>query len=345
MIEAWAIRIPKRQGEEMRQDLIRNGFLAGNLRPRAEGADLLIPVTKSPPGTERALFGEVQATPPLPRHEQVGGIAIMQENDPQGAELILAARPSTHTVLYAEGAVEGEFRTKTFTILAGTPTTRTCCTEYGYRFTVDLSSAYFSSRLATERQRIRSMMKDGEAICDMFCGVGPFPITLANKAGWILACDKNPEAIHLLIENLATNRTGNVLPMLGDAARLGDIFGERFDRVLMNLPLIAHQFLRTAAILTRPGGTIHLYALQEREGEYTDQIRSIIPNSTINERFLRSYSAGRWHAVYDIKKERLDRDELRPVMDDPGRAILGDHPEDGFDLHPDAHLGRVADHL
>ncbi|MCP1715814.1 tRNA (guanine37-N1)-methyltransferase [Methanocalculus alkaliphilus] len=304
MIEAWAVRIPKRQGEERRRELIQDGVIAGHLRPEADGDDLLIPVTESPPGTERALFREMQTAPPLPRHEQVGGIAIIQENDPRGAERILAARPSTHTVLHAEGAVEGEFRTKTFSVLAGIPTTRTTYPEYGHRFTIDLSSAYFSSRLATERQRIRSMMNDGEAVCDMFCGVGPFPIILADRAGWILACDKNPGAIHLLIENLTRNRTRNVLPMLGDAARLGDIFGERFDRVLMNLPLIAHQFLQTATVLTRPGGTIHLYALQEREGEYRDLIQSIIPESTINERFLRSYSAGKWHAVYDIRKKK-----------------------------------------
>lgn len=302
-METWAVRVKRQNGETKRQELIRDGTLDRTRRPIADGADLLIPVTGSPPGTERATFPEMQTRTTLPRHEQVGGIAIMQEHDPEGAELILAARPSTHTVLYADGAVEGEFRTKSFTVLAGTPTTRTLCTEYNHRFTVDLSSAYFSSRLATERQRIRSLIREGEVICDMFCGVGPFPITFADRAAWILACDKNPSAIHLLRENLATNHSKNILPMLGDARHLSELFPGRFDRVMMNLPFIAHEFLSVADQITRADGTIHLYALQEKEGEYTDQIRSKIQDCTITERFLRSYSAGRWHAVYDIKKK------------------------------------------
>ncbi len=302
MKEGWAVRVQKVEGENRRQELIAGDMLDRTLRPRAEGSDLLIPVTGSPPGTERALFEEIQAPPPLPRHEQVGGIVIMQEKDVSGAEEILKRRPSTHTVLYSDGAVEGEFRTKSFTTLAGVPTTRTTISEYGHRLTIDLSQAYFSSRLATERQRIRSAVQEGEVICDMFCGVGPFPIVLAEQASWILACDKNPSAIHLLRENLLTNHTKCVLPMLGDARRLGELFPGTFDRVLMNLPMIAADFLPVADQITKPGGTIHLYALQEEEGEYRERIGSVIPGCTINERFLRSYSAGRWHAVYDIKK-------------------------------------------
>lgn len=302
MKEGWAVRVQKVEGERRRQELIAGNTLDRTLRPRAEGSELLIPVTGSPPGTERALFEEIQAPPTLPRHEQVGGIAIMQENDVSGAEEILKGRPSTHTVLYSDGAVEGEFRTRSFTTLAGIPTTRTTISEYGHRLTIDLSHAYFSSRLATERQRIRSTVQEGEVICDMFCGVGPFPIALSDRASWILACDKNPAAIHLLRENLLANHTDNVLPMLGDARRLGELFRGTFNRVLMNLPMIAIDFLPVADQITKPGGTIHLYALQEEEGEYTETIQSVIQECTITERYLRSYSAGRWHAVYDIKK-------------------------------------------
>ncbi len=304
MKEGWGVRVHKVEGETKRQELIAGSTLDRTLRPRADGSDLLIPVTGSPPGTERALFEEIQVPPPLPRHDQVGGIMIMQENDVAGAEELLKARPSTHTVLYSDGAVEGEFRTKSFITLAGTPTTRTSISEYGHRLTIDLSQAYFSSRLATERQRIRSIVQEGEVICDMFCGVGPFPIALSDRASWILACDKNPAAIHLLRENLQSNHTECVLPMLGDARRLGELFPFTFDRVLMNLPMIAIDFLPIADQITKPDGTIHLYALQEEEGKYRETIRSVISDCTITERFLRSYSAGRWHAVYDIKKDQ-----------------------------------------
>lgn len=301
MIPAWAVRVQKQDGEITRQKLIESGTLDTTLRPEPDGPDLLIPATRSPPGTERALFHPVRKHPPLPRHEQVGGIAIMQEADHKGAEQILAARPSTHTVLCSEGPIEGEYRTKNFTFLAGIPTTKTTCIEYGHRFTIDLSTAYFSPRLATERQRIRSSISEGETVCDMFCGVGPFAITVADRAQWVLACDKNPYAIHLLRENLAGNHIRNILPMFGDARSLGSLFPARFDRILMNLPLIAHAFLPVATRIIRPYGTIHLYVLQEREEEYSDVIDECLPGAPVTERYLRSYSAGRWHAVYDIR--------------------------------------------
>ena len=141
-----------------------------------------------------------RAATPLPRHELVGGIAILQEEDSAGAEKILASRPSLHTVVYAKGEVSGEYRTRDLVILAGKPTTRTQVTEHGCRFTVDLAGAYFSARLSTERQRILDQVQEGEVIFDMFAGVGPFAITLAGKAALVVAADLNPQAIELMLE-------------------------------------------------------------------------------------------------------------------------------------------------
>jgi hypothetical protein len=131
----------------------------------------------------------------MPRHELIGGIAIMLEQDPAAAEQLLSLRPSLHTVLFPLSDVEGEFRTRRFEVLAGIPVTKTLCVEYGHRFEIDLSEAYFSARLATERQRIAGMMGKGEQVLDMFAGVGPFAIVLADKAGQVLATDINPEVL------------------------------------------------------------------------------------------------------------------------------------------------------
>ena len=81
---------------------------------------------------------------PAARHELIGGIAVMQESDCAAAEALLASRPGIHTVLATTSDVQGEYRTREFEVLAGTPTTRTMVLEYGHRFTVDLSEAYFS---------------------------------------------------------------------------------------------------------------------------------------------------------------------------------------------------------
>ena len=236
----------------------------------------------------------------LPRHELVGGIAILQEKDPEGAEKLLASRPSLHTVVFAKGEVSGEYRTREFTVLAGKNTTRTEITEHGHRFAVDLAGAYFSARLSTERQRILAQVKEGELILDMFTGVGPFAITLAARADIVVACDLNPQAIGLMLENIARNRIRNVLPMLADARRLAVILPWKFNRIVMNLPLAGTEFLPEAFRLCRPGGTIHFYSLVSQEGEHTHRVEEL-GGRVISERVVRSYSPGQWHAVYDIE--------------------------------------------
>jgi tRNA (guanine37-N1)-methyltransferase len=299
-VEQWGIRVPVRQGEEMRQALIREGALDTSLRVLHDGDMLVLPLTGPRDGARLFGFEAHPGRDPLPRHELVGGIAILQEDDPAGAENILRSRPSLHTAVYAMGEVSGEYRTREFTVLAGRPTTRTQVTEHGHHFTVDLAGAYFSARLSTERQRILHQVQDGEVILDMFAGVGPFAITLAAKVALVVASDLNPQAIELLLENLARNRAGNVLPVLADARRLAGILPWEFDRIVMNLPLAGTEFLPDAFRLCKAGGTIHFYSLVSAEGEHTARIQEL-GGTVLSEREVRSYSPAQWHAVYDVQ--------------------------------------------
>ena len=300
MVEQWCIRVPVQRGEEVRRILIGEGTLDLSLKVRREGSTLLLPVTKQRESAERCDFEPQPERLVLPRHELVGGIAILQDCDPAGAVNLLASRPSLHTVLCAASEVSGEYRTREFEILAGIPTTRTDVIEYGHRFTVDLSTAYFSARLSSERQRILEQMGDHETILDMFAGVGPFAITLAARAVLVVASDINPQAIMLMLVNLAQNRTKNVLPVLADAHHLPAIIPWQFDRIVMNLPLSGSAFLSDGFRLCKPGGIIHYYSLVSREGEHNDCIHEL-GGEIITERLVRSYSPGQWHAVYDVR--------------------------------------------
>ena len=300
--EQWCKKVPISEGETIRRKLIADGVLDRTLRPRVEDGFLLIPVVSESEGTIREMFTVGKEREELARHEQVGGLVILQDDDVEAAEKILKARPNVHTALFAVSPVEGEFRTKSFKVLAGEKTTATIYNEYGHRMYVDLSAAYFSARLSNERQRIFSQMKEGEMILDMFAGVGPFPVILGKKAKLMICNDLNPEAIVLMQKNLKMNHLKNVVPMIGDAKILPDVLGNlRFDRVIMNLPFAAYEFLEAAACLAKPGATIHLYSLVEREGEHTEDILRAFPNAKIFEKSIRSYSPTSWHAVYDIE--------------------------------------------
>jgi tRNA (guanine37-N1)-methyltransferase len=298
--EQWGVRVPTKKGEDMRQALLREGILDLTLKVLHDGDNLVFPVFEEREGISRYVFEDQPGRIALPRHELVGGIAIMQENDPAGADSILASRPSLHTVLFPESEISGEYRTREYTVLAGTATTLTEVNEHGHRYKVDLANAYFSARLSTERQRIAEKTGNNECVLDMFTGVGPFAIALASRAAFIVAADLNPRAVLLLIENIRKNKAGNILPVLADARRLRRILPWQFDRIIMNLPLAGTDFLPDAFPLIRPGGTIHFYSLVSREGEHIDRIREL-GGIEVTERMVRSYSPGQWHAVYDIK--------------------------------------------
>ncbi|NYT20945.1 MAG: methyltransferase domain-containing protein, partial [Methanomicrobiales archaeon] len=166
----------------------------------------------------------------------------------------------------------------------------------------DLSEAYFSARLATERQRIVAQMGEGERVLDLFSGVGPFAISLAERASLVVAVDINPGAVRLLEQNIRLNSADNVLAFLGDASRIRAFLPWSFDRVVMNHPTGSLPFLPDAFALCRPGGSIHCYVLQGAEGEALPELRNY-PVREVTERYVRSYSPGRWHAVYDIVVE------------------------------------------
>jgi len=299
-VEQWAIRVPAREGETTRRTLIEEGALDHSLKVRRDADALLLPLLVWREGAEQCLFEQNPERVVLPRHELVGGIAIMQERDVEEAQKILASRPSLHTIVYAKGEVSGEYRTREFEVLAGAPATRTDVIEYGHRFHVDLAAAYFSARLSSERQRILQQTGRNETVLDMFAGVGPFAITLAVRAALVVACDLNPKAVELMLENIAQNRTKNVLPVLADARRLAGIFPWLFDRIVMNLPLSGTEFLPEAFRLCKAGGMIHFYSLVSEEGEHLSCIQGL-GGEVIAERVVRSYSPGQWHAVYDVR--------------------------------------------
>src|SRR3990170_3344219 len=207
----------------------------------------------------------------LPRAlDVVGDIAIIEVPpelkvyEKQIGEAVLERHSNVRTVLAKAGAVSGTYRLREFTFIAGEQKTSTVHKEFGCIFHVDVAKAYFSPRLSHEHERIASLVQQDETVVDLFAGVGPFSVLIAkrNKSVKVYAVDINAQAIDLLKRNIRANRVETrVSPMLGDARQVVEkkLVGVA-DRVIMNLPENATEFVEAACEATKSaGGTVHFY--------------------------------------------------------------------------------------
>ncbi len=210
-------------------------------------------------------------------YEIIGDIAILDQpphNDALGEE-VLKIRKDVNVVLAATGGVHGQYRLKDLVFITGEKRTTTVYKEYGSSLLIDVAKAYFSPRLATERHRIANLAQPSEIIVDMFAGVGPFTIMLAKKVKKVIAFEINPIAVEYLKKNVTRNHVSNVIVCQGDAKDLAPRLQRVADRVIMNLPHAAFEFLSEAlTILSESGGTIHYYDIRT-EDEFTHAIEGV----------------------------------------------------------------------
>jgi tRNA (guanine37-N1)-methyltransferase len=177
----------------------------------------------------------------------------------------LEANKSIQTVLAKASAVSGSYRLREFATIAGVQKTETIHSEYGCRFYVDVAKAYFSPRLSYEHNRVASLVQEGETVVDLFSGIGPFAIMIARrrKNVKVYAVDINPDAIASLKKNIKLNSVdGIVLPIQGNARQVASkrLAGVA-DRVIMNLPESAIEFVDVACHALKPqGGIVHCYS-------------------------------------------------------------------------------------
>jgi tRNA (guanine37-N1)-methyltransferase len=230
-------------------------------------------------------------------------------------EAILAAHKNVHTVLAKVGAVSGTYRLREFEIIAGEKKTTTVHKEYGCQYRVDVAKAYFSPRLSHEHKRVASLVQKGETVVDLFAGVGPFSVLIAknNADIKVYSVDINPEAIGYLKKNIRLNQVeSRVIPLLGDARQvIEDRLSGVADRVIMNLPEKANEFIDVACRAVKPsGGVIHYYAFsrlpdtledaQQRFSEAVEKTGRTL-DVFLTAKTIRETAPYEWQIVLDAK--------------------------------------------
>lgn len=329
------IKVPKRDGEDIRKRLADSELLDAKHKISRDGEYLNIPVLcDSFEGYEAfdsaADVLESHSTDyktildfpdwlneELPSsYDIIGDVAIIKISDllvpykESIGEAMMEATPSLRTVMMDSG-VKGEFRVRELEKIAGTGTSETVHKEFGVRITVDPSLVYFNPRLATERARVALSVKGGEKIIDMFAGVAPFPLVISKLAHpeVIYAIDLNPDAERFMKINIENNHAKNIVPIIGDAREA--VKGlPKADRIIMNLPQSSDAFLDSALEAAKNGAVVHMHRVLERAeadvfaSDLVDRMRSAgydIHIARISE--LKTYSPTMSVYVFDIVKD------------------------------------------
>jgi tRNA (guanine37-N1)-methyltransferase len=232
-------------------------------------------------------------------------------------ESLLKSNKNIKTVCLIE-PVGGEFRTRNIKMMAGEKRTTTTHTEYGLTFNVDVKNTYFSPRLATERKRVASLVKQGEIVVDMFAGVAPFSIMIAKYANpkIVYAIDKNLEAVKYAQENIRRNNVLDKIEILhADAREVPDILNKKdvkADRIIMNLPFSAHLFFVYTLRIMKDYSIIHYYDILEKEKieERINALKKIAEKNkttltNLDVRKIKTYAPREFYIGIDITARKM----------------------------------------
>lgn len=146
---------------------------------------------------------------------QAGHVAhlnLRKEFKPYGkliGQVILDKNPKVETVVDKLDTIDTKFRTFAMDILAGKNDLVVQQSESGCKFVFDFSKVYWNSRLSTEHERLIKTFQPGQAVGDVFAGVGPFAVPAGKKDVLVLANDLNPESYKYLVQNVAGNHVGD----------------------------------------------------------------------------------------------------------------------------------------
>ena len=292
------IRVPKSEGNRARMALKEADALDIDHRIMSDGDHLLIPITCESfegyevidadlPVIEHAITDYRLLLPESVRdilpnsYDNIGDVTIIKIPDElmylkhEIGDALVRASKNTRCVLMDSG-VKGELRIRDLELIAGEGPSETRHRESGVTIMTDPAKVYYNPRLATERERIAGMVKDGEVIIDMFAGVAPFPLTICRYAHpkIVYSIDLNHDAVEYARRNVELNRFDNIVVLEGDAREVVKDL-PMADRVLMNLPQIAREFLPDALMKVKKGGMVHMHSIMERDTA-KDDCRSLI---------------------------------------------------------------------
>jgi len=327
------VKVPLSRGEEVRRRLKKFGLLRDDLLPKRDKDYLIIPIKREVKDFEifedefrekgRKIFSYKDLVE-MPNHlknllpssyDIIGDIILIKiPKELEGyrkdiGEALLEAHKSIKSVYHAE-PVKGELRVRNLELLAGEEKTKTLYKEYGTEMEVDVAKVFFSPRLSNERYRIAKLVKDGEIVIDMFAGCAPFSIIIAKHANpkIIYAIDINKDAVELAKRNIKRNKLLHKIEVIhGDSSEVVRYLarkGVRADRIIMNLPFGAKEFLPDALTISKGGTILHYYSVlkDDQIKNHVEHLRKIAGNriEILKVNKIKTYAPREFYICFDI---------------------------------------------
>ncbi|MFB6303208.1 MAG: class I SAM-dependent methyltransferase family protein [Haloferacaceae archaeon] len=327
-MEQPCVRVAREAGERTRERLSEAGLLDGDHDIVVEDGRLYLPVTDpaAVPSDLDVVRHEVPARPGQqtpgdllgwePTYERLGDIVILDEDDAEraraAAEAVMDSDVPAKTVVNRASKVQGDYRVREWEVLAGDGT-ETVHREYGFEYLVDIAEVYFSPRLATDRNLVAEQVRADEFAVDMFAGVGPFAIPFAAAGAEVIAVDLNPAAVRYCRENARRNDVADRVTVVGgDVRDVADEYADSADRLVMNLPHSADEFLDAAVTLAGDDCTIHYYDIQNEDDPFGPGRRAVAAAAEpagyeveiTDERVVRSYAPHELNVRLDVRLTR-----------------------------------------
>ena len=245
-------------------------------------------------------------------YQRLGSVLLVKLPEslrPSFGEIASAYREElgVDTVLRRRGPIGGEFRLPDVETLLG-GSTETEVRENGIVYRFDAARVMFAAGNRAERERVGRLVRPGEAVADLFAGIGYFtlPAAVHGRAGRVVACEANPVSFSYLQENVRTNRVGDrVTPVLGPN-EAADLPLGAFDRVLLGLLPSAVGWTPRAIGLVRPtGGWLHVHVVvgsRDGVGSAEAAVRKVAGDRgrSVRGREVKPYGPGRVHVVVDV---------------------------------------------
>jgi tRNA (guanine37-N1)-methyltransferase len=194
------------------------------------------------------------------------------------AETIMELNHNIRVVAKKAGPTAGVERIRPIKVVLGEKRTETIHNENGCRYKLDINKVYFSPRLGSEHLRVVNQVKPDEVVFDPFAGIGPFAIPIARRGARVVAVDINKNAIAYLNENAKLNKVvGRIEAIAGDARNVlkKAKYKGKAERIIMNLPMHAGEFLDVAFYIAKKGAVVNFYCFLKEDEMFNAGIETI----------------------------------------------------------------------